>query len=150
MTLAEIIKKIARRHCMPDAVAGGFILDSIEEIIRAVDSGEDVKIRGLGTFRWRKSKGRPGSGAYSGPIPDGWKLHFLPSRRFRARRTKMSDSDGMTKYGVQLDDEKTKQASEKAGEASRCPTCSRKLDDAGSCPVHGTEPLEPADNNPKR
>lgn len=63
----------------------------------------------------------------------------------------------MNKYGVVLDDEKvkehgekTKQASEKAGEEGRCPACSRKLDDAGACPVHGTEPLEPADKQSKR
>jgi len=62
----------------------------------------------------------------------------------------------MNKYGVVLDnekvrenEEKTKQASEKAGKDSHCPACSRKLDDAGACPVHGTEPLEPA-GQPKR
>ena len=62
----------------------------------------------------------------------------------------------MNKYGVVLDnekvrenEEKTKQASEKAGEAGRCPTCSRKLDDAGACSVHGTEPLE-STGQPKR
>lgn len=63
------------------------------------------------------------------------------------KETKMS----MTKYGVELDaekikeldEEKTKQASKHRSERGACPTCRNRLDDAGACPVHGTEPLEP-------
>jgi nucleoid DNA-binding protein len=146
MTLAQIIVDIARRYRVPTALAGGFVHEAIEELIRVVDSGKEVKVRGLGAFRWRRVKERPRTGAHAGtPIPAGWKLHFYPARNFRCRRTTMSDPTDttMTKYGVELSDEKTKQASERGGKPGRCPVCSRVLDDAGACPEHGTEPLEP-------
>ena len=52
------------------------------------------------------------------------------------------NEDVFREYGVELDDEKTKQAGE-GGEGTHCPVCLKELDDAGACPVHGTEPFEP-------
>lgn len=52
--------------------------------------------------------------------------------------------EGMDKYGVQLDEEKTKEASESNPTAPVCPVCSSRLDGGGACPVHGTEPFESA------
>jgi len=148
MTLQQIIKGIARRHGVPIALAGGFVREAIEELTLIVDSGGEVKVRGLGTFRWQRARERAGTGALKGSkTPAGWKLRFLPARRFRSRRTTMSDPTDttMTKYGVELSNEKTKQAAEHPGKPGRCPTCQRVLDDAGACPVHGTEPLEPTE-----
>lgn len=150
MTLGQIIKDMARRHGVSRALAGGFVYEAIEELARVIDLGDEMKVRGLGTFRWQKAKARTGTGALKGSrTPAGWKLRFLPARHFRSRRTRMSDQGGMVKYGVELDTEKTKQASEHPDKAGRCPVCRRVLDDAGACPVHGTEPLEPA-GQPKR
>lgn len=56
----------------------------------------------------------------------------------------MSD-EGMTKYGVELDNDRVKEASEGEGstsELSHCPVCSQNLDDGGACPTHGTAPFE--------
>lgn len=53
----------------------------------------------------------------------------------------MSD-EGMTKYGVQLDDQKVKEASEATKSGTHCPVCLKKLDNGGACPTHGTEPFE--------
>jgi hypothetical protein len=53
----------------------------------------------------------------------------------------MSDNEGMDKYGVELDEEKTKQASE-GGKPGTCPACRAELDSGGACPTHGTEPME--------
>jgi hypothetical protein len=47
----------------------------------------------------------------------------------------------MEKYGVALDEEKTKTASASSGPGT-CPRCQQKLDDSGLCPTHGTEPFE--------
>lgn len=56
--------------------------------------------------------------------------------------TKQQDNDeGMSKYGVELDDNKTKTAGN--GPKPVCPRCGKGLDDAGACPEHGTEPFEP-------
>lgn len=148
MTLAEVVKRVARQYGASTTLAGGFIYAAFEEIVKVLDSGEEVHIRGLGTLKWVPVPGRHRSGAWKsqawkGPIPPGIKLKFKPNRRFRSRRTKMSDNEGMLKYGVELDQEKTKEAGEGSGEIGRCPTCNRELDGAGACPVHGTEPLEP-------
>jgi hypothetical protein len=57
--------------------------------------------------------------------------------------TKKKDNDeGMSKYGVELDDTKTTTADNKP--TSSCPRCGKALDDAGACPQHGTEPFEPS------
>lgn len=141
MTLTEIIERIASRHEAPVPLAEGFVREAIEEIIAVLNEGEEVKIRGLGKLYWKKASGkRMPSGQQ---VLEGWKLRFSPALKFRERRTEMIDDEGMTKYGVELDDDKTKEASEKASQGSRCPACQRHLDDAGACPVHGTEPLEP-------
>lgn len=94
MTLAQIIKDIAHWHRVPTDLASGFVQDAIEELVRVIDSGEEVKVRGLGTFRWQKARARSGTGTLNGSeIPEGMKLRFLPARRFRGRRTSMSDTD---------------------------------------------------------
>lgn len=86
MTLSQIIKDVALRHGVPTALVGGFVREAIEELASVVDSGVEVKVRGLGTFRWKKVKGKAGTGALKNSVPDGWKLRFLPSRRYRGRR----------------------------------------------------------------
>jgi tRNA(Ile2) C34 agmatinyltransferase TiaS len=53
----------------------------------------------------------------------------------------MSD-EGMDKYGVQLDETKTKEASEGHTKGPICPICSSRLDSGGACPRHGTKPFE--------
>lgn len=87
MTLAEIVKNVARKYGVPSTLAGGFIYAAFEELVRVVDSGEQVKIRGLGTFQWRPVAERRSSGAWEGgQVPPGFKLKFKPARRFRSRR----------------------------------------------------------------
>lgn len=143
MTLVEIIERVARRQEVSTALVEGFVLEAVDEVVRVLNQGEDVKIRGLGTLYWKKVPSR--HMPLSGYVPEGWKLKFTPSQKLRERRTKMSDNDeGMIKYGVELDDDKTKQASEGPNQMGTCPTCQRQLDNAGACPVHGTEPLEPS------
>jgi len=87
MTLGQIIKDIARRHGVPAALAGGFVHEAIEELAQVIDLGGEVKVRGLGTFRWQRARARVGTGALKGSkTPAGWKLRFLPARRYRGRR----------------------------------------------------------------
>jgi len=56
----------------------------------------------------------------------------------------MSD-EGMNKYGVELDEEKSKTAG-KGKSPKSCPECDKELDNGGACPEHGTEPLEKGDD----
>lgn len=52
-----------------------------------------------------------------------------------------NNDEGMDKLGVVLDDSKTKTAQNTP--VPTCPICGKKLDNAGACPEHGTEPFEP-------
>jgi nucleoid DNA-binding protein len=147
MTITEIAEIVARRTGSHRELVWGYTQELIETIVKVLDSGEEVRIRGLGTLRWVWVPGKkfPISKKEAGKeIPDGMKLKFFPAWKFKTRRTTMSDDEGMTKYAVVQDEEKTKEASESAENTERaCPVCLELLDDAGACPVHGTEPFEP-------
>ena len=143
MTLKELIGRVAHRQGVSTALVEGFVLAAVEEVLSELHRGGVVKIRGIGTLRWKSLQPWKGRGFLTKDVPPGWKLCFTPAAQFRTRRREMSDNEGMTKYGVQLDDEKTKEASEGSDKKDRCPICQRELDDARACPVHGTEPLEP-------
>lgn len=58
----------------------------------------------------------------------------------------------MEKYGVELDKEKTKEASKGTKsyveDGAHCPLCGEDLDSGGACPTHGTEPLERKKDEP--
>lgn len=141
MTLTEIIEILSERTGAEPRIVWGFAQSLVDIMIERLDRGEEVKVRGLGTFHWADVPGREmpdGSWAESGR-----KLKFTPSKRFKHRRTNMKEAndEGMTKLGVVLDDQKTKTAEQ--GEVRICPICGKELDDAGACPDHGTEPLEP-------
>ena len=142
MTLTEIAQLVAERQGSPPQLAWGFARDTIDVIIDVLNSGDEVKISGLGTFKWVKQGGgvlnHPDRKRVYGP---GWKLKFTPSYKLRKRRDAMPD-DEMTKYGVVLDDEHTKEAG-KGYSGKSCPLCGCALDHAGACPTHGTRPLEP-------
>lgn len=140
MTLTEIVELAAKQVGSDPKLFWGFADALICSVIGQLEQGVDVKIRGLGTFTWVNvpAKELPG-GHFSAA---GKKLKFKPSKRLQRRRTVMSDSEeGMTKYAVVLDDEKTKTASNKR--PGHCPECDKDLDKGGACPTHGTEPFEP-------
>lgn len=115
----------------------GFAHLVIHEIVLALDRGEAVKVRGLGTFEWRLIRGKPAYGFCQEPTPDGYRLKFKPAERFRRRRVDME------KYGVQLDDTKKEASIKKKDHEPTCPECGSRLDSGGACPTHGTEPFEP-------
>lgn len=92
MTLTEIVELVSRRQGSPRELAWGFVQETIEVIIEALNHGEEIRIRGLGRLHWAKVKGRSISDFCGGQtiIPDGWKLKFTPATQFKSRRT---DSD---------------------------------------------------------
>lgn len=103
-----------------------------------LERGEEISIRGLGKFIWQPVKGGTVTDLNTGEpkeYPPGFKLKFRPSQSLSRRRA-------MEKYGVQLDEDKTKTASDKKGSERTCPQCGARLDSGSSCPAHGTEPLE--------
>jgi len=143
MTLTELVELTADAIGAESRLTLGFVQTFLEVMVKALDEGHEVKVRGLGTFKWVDVPGRDGSfGDNDLVIPPGRKLRFIPARKFRTRRSEMPDEDeGMNKYGVVTDDDETKTASE-SGERI-CPICGKTLDSGGACPDHGTEPFEP-------
>jgi hypothetical protein len=156
MTITELMEIVAEMTGAEPDVVHGFFQSFVDVMVERLDAGDEVKIRGLGTFRWGDvPESKIPIGADYGPhgddfgntrylvAPTGRKLKFFPAKQFRSRRTEMSDKDeGMTKLGVELDDDKTKTADQRQVDA--CPVCLSELDDAGACPKHGTEPFEPS------
>jgi nucleoid DNA-binding protein len=149
MTLTEIIGRMTEKLEMKGLDRNFFesaVSMVIDRIIEALAQGEDVKIRGLGTFRWSPVRARTvylPHGEVEHNIPACYRLRFRPAVNLRSRP--MADKEeGMTKLGVELDDDKVKQSSVDPNVPStrRCPKCNQLLDDAGVCPEHGTEPLE--------
>ena len=145
ITTTDLAKRVARAVGSEQGVAYGFIREAFDQMAAALDSGEEVRIRGLGRFRWRLFHKTTTflAGKRRRSYAPGMKLRFDPSRRLSLRRKKMTD-EGMTKLGVVLDDQKTKTATTDSESEERvCPRCGKTLDDAGACPEHGTEPFEP-------
>jgi nucleoid DNA-binding protein len=146
MTLSEIVDRVVQRieggRAEKDFL-WGFLQETIGEVALMLGRGEEVKIRGIGRLYWAPVKAQTKRLAGRDiSVPAGWRLKFKPASQFR-RRTMAEDKDaGMTKLGVVTDENKTKTAGE--GDSVRiCPVCGKELDDAGACPVHGTEPFEP-------
>jgi nucleoid DNA-binding protein len=148
MTITELVERVAKKIGAPPDFTWAFADEIIRALILALDAGEEVKIRGLGRFHWAPVKGRKAGLGEQKHYPGGLKLKFAPAGRFRTRR------HNMDKLGVVLDPNKVKEADEKVKEAQKkkpggksesrcCPVCLAELDDAGACPVHGTEPFEP-------
>lgn len=160
MTHTELIEQVAGAVGSTFEEAHGFIQTFIDIVISQLDAGDEVKIRGLGTFKWAKVKGKKvpyrshkcmdplcfecqNSKIMYWPLPDGQKLRFVPATKFKTRRPLVPDEDeGMNKYAVVTED----QDDNKTAAAEKiCPTCGATLDSGGACPTHGTEPFEPND-----
>jgi len=149
-TLKDIVNRVAKQLDVSQELTHKFVSRAFDDMTAQLDAGRSVRIRGLGLFAWTTDPARPYH-QFNGkpyPLPEGNKLRFTPAAVLRGRRrTEMAemqkdDNEGMTKYAVVTDNEKTKEAKAGVGK-STCPVCDAGLDSAGACPAHGTEPFEP-------
>jgi len=149
MTITELTEIVADRIGAETDLVHGFFQSFVDVIIERLEAGDEVKIRGLGSFRWvdvREMKVPAGKNMPKSELlhyPVGKKVKFFPAKQFKSRRNEImeTEDEGMTKLGVELDDERVKTAN--SGTVDKCPVCLSTLDDAGACPKHGTEPFEP-------
>lgn len=88
MTLTEVVELVAEDVGAPQDLAWGFVDETIMKIVELLDRGEEVKIRGLGTFRWKPIRAqrvaRPDGSTLD--CPAGWKLRVDLAGRFKNRR----------------------------------------------------------------
>lgn len=142
MKLSQIVRLLAERRGMPREQVWQLVDVLFDEMTRALQRGEQVKVRNFGTFQWTTIRGRryrlPTDGRRWITRPPTRRVRFLPSSRLQP-----AEEQDMDKYGVKLgtpppaaDGEKT------ANIGERCTRCGRQLDAARSCEEHGTEPLE--------
>ena len=145
MTLSELVEMVSDRVGAESHCTWGFVREFIDVMIERLNVGDEVKIRGLGTFKWVDVPGKKAPfGSNDLVIRPGRKLRFIPATQFKFRRTEMSngnEDEGMNKYGVVTDDDETKTAAE--GDERVCPVCGKTLDSGGASPEHGTKPFEP-------
>lgn len=144
MTHTEIIAMVANAVGATYEEAYGFAQTFIDIVISRLDAGDEVKIRGWGTFKWVRVGKKRLPGSMIVPVmKEGRKLRFIPALQFRTRRALMPDEDeGMNKYAVVTEDQDDNKT---AGVEKLCPICGKTLDSGGACPEHGTEPFEPND-----
>ena len=90
MNLTQVVEEVASRVDSSVDEAHGFIAEAMDLIIEKLNKGEEVSIRGLGTFKWVRV---PEKWMYSflsernKLVPPGYKLRFVPAGQFSARRS---------------------------------------------------------------
>jgi nucleoid DNA-binding protein len=137
---SELARIVCRRTGAPREIVWPIVEEFLEVVADVLENGQCLKLRGLGTFYWKKYPRRDGFSSnltkklYN--LPERVRLKWSPPKRFKGSRPDME------KYGVKLDDEKVKQAQQGKDKPDTCPECDKKLDSGGACPEHGTEPLE--------
>lgn len=119
----KIANIVASKLHAPVRLIWPVIQEFLSTSAEIVESGRPVYMKGIGTVGWKFYKRR-----------EKFSLRLEPAYGLRKGRE-------MEKYGVVLDDEKVK-VSEKGRGVGKCPVCGKDLDAGGSCPEHGTEPLE--------
>jgi nucleoid DNA-binding protein len=144
MNLTHIIDRVAKQVGAERDTARWLVYRVMNEVAVQLQSGNNVKVRDLGTFYW---KVMPARTIYVLTTKERRRiakrrvLRYAPSSRLKGCvMTDQKEDEGMDKYAVVLDD-KVKQSSGGAL-SDLCPLCGVKLDKSGLCPTHGTEPME--------
>jgi hypothetical protein len=120
---------------LPVELVDGMVYGLLALIQEHLERGDSVSLFAVGTLHWDTHK------ATKKKLPDG-RTADLPDRWVLKVRTTNLRRSEMEKYGVQLDDEKVKEAKiTETGEL--CPQCGRPLDGPEPiCSTCGTEPFE--------
>lgn len=159
MTLTELTESIAVDTGMPQAEVVKVLTSFKHEVISALIEGEQVKLKGFGTFLPKDPAPRK---TFQGVMS-------VPRRTVRFRLAKtvqslfpLSRRNEMEKYGVVIDEEKVKEAEYKIGSTTTgristkepnlsnapksacgwCPKCGKNLEEPTKCVDCGTEPFE--------
>lgn len=82
ITRADIVSELCRQRNVSRAEATQFLDQTLEEIVRALERGEDVRIASFGSFSVRRKNERVGRNPKTGevvPISPRWVVSFKAS-----------------------------------------------------------------------
>jgi len=97
MNMTELAEEVARRVDSSIDEAHGFIAEAMDLLVELLNRGEEVSIRGLGTFKWVMVPEKLMYDFHTGTnklVPVGFKLRFVPAAKFSTRRRKPNDRAG--------------------------------------------------------
>lgn len=130
-----ITKDISKETGAPMDLVHPIIQEFVERCTDLILSGNDFILPGVGKFVWKEKPPIKYHDVTEGAVKE------LPSRtKLTFRLTAKTRKLTMDKYGVELDDDKTKTAD--GHDMNKCPVCHAPLDNAGLCPLHGSAPFE--------
>ena len=88
MTKADLISVVAKRLDITQVQAGIIVEAALRSIVSALQGGQEVEIRGFGSFRFRNRAPRKGRNPKTGeeiPISARRVVTFRPGQKLRAR-----------------------------------------------------------------
>ena len=87
ITKANLIEKISNRLGLSKSDSQNLVENFFEIISKSLESGEDVKISGFGTFKLKKKNTRPGRNPMTGeviPVSARTIVKFSASSKFKS------------------------------------------------------------------
>lgn len=133
--MKEVINGVAKRTGLAGNIIQRILYEAFDEISENLIKGKEVLFPHFGRFY--TVNGRYARYAAFRASP------HLAHRITQKGTAEQRRPPIMEKYGVELDDEKTKTAEKGA----KCPKCGAELTDPAHCPNCGTEPFEKKERN---
>ncbi len=87
ITKANLVEKISNRLGLSKADSQSLVENFFEILSNSLESGEDVKISGFGTFKLKKKNTRPGRNPMTGeviPVTARTIVKFAASSKFKS------------------------------------------------------------------
>ena len=98
MIKKDIVERIAAETGLNKAMVRLIIEKFLKEMRASLFRMERVELRNFGVFRTKKHLAKKGRNMKTGetiPVPERWKIHFKPSRIFRAMNSRDSKAGGL-------------------------------------------------------
>jgi len=87
ITKANLVEKVSNRLGLSKAESQNLVEDFFEILSKSLESGEDIKISGFGTFKLKNKSTRPGRNPMTGeviPVSARTIVKFYASSKFKS------------------------------------------------------------------
>ncbi len=91
MTKADLVEKVAEKTGLTRTDVAAVVDHLLEQVKKSLEEGNNIEIRGFGTFKVKARKARKARNPRTGeevPVPDRKVPVFKPSNEFKALITK--------------------------------------------------------------